>query len=184
MSRTAQWMLVAAIVGTMVGGLVAATRYLGGELAPVSVGAMAPAFTARTVSPPPPPATRTLESYRGKVVLLNLWATWCAPCRREMPSIEALYRDFGPQGLAVVAVSIDDPGAEEAIRAFVEEYGLTFDILYEPTGSIQRAYQTTGVPETFVIDREGRIRKKQIAAHDWNSEANRALIAQLLQEPR
>jgi peroxiredoxin len=173
-------MVVGGIVLMMAAGLFAVTRFLGGELAPVNVGAVAPAFSARTVDPAP--TTRTLEAYRGKVVLLNLWATWCLPCRREMPSIEALYREFGPKGLAVVAVSIDDPGAEEAIREFVTAYGLTFDILYDPTGAITRTYQTTGVPETFVIGRDGKIRKKQIAAHDWSSEANRALIAQLLEE--
>lgn len=180
MSNRRQWILVGAIVAVIAIGLFSATRFLEGELSPVSVGAVAPPFAARTLDASP--VTRTLDDYRGRVILLNLWATWCAPCRREMPSIEALYRDFGPQGLEVVAVSIDQPGAEEAIRDFAREYGLTFDILYDPSGTIQREYQTTGVPETFIIGKDGTIRKKLIAAHDWNSEANRALVARLLAE--
>jgi peroxiredoxin len=116
------------------------------------------------------------------VVLLNIWATWCAPCRVEMPSIERLYRELGPRGLAVVAVSIDDPDTDDAIRDFARELGLTFEILHDAPGAIQRAYQTTGVPETFVIGPDGVIRKKVIGAADWASAANRALFASLLDE--
>jgi peroxiredoxin len=123
---------------------------------------------------------KTLADYKGKVVLLNVWATWCEPCRVEMPSIEKLHREFGPQGLVVLGVSVDDPGAEEAIRDFVKEYGLTFTILHDATQQTKTNYQVTGFPETFVIGREGTIRKKVIGAADWNSEANRSLIRELL----
>ena len=77
---------------------------------------------------------------------------------------------------------MDDPGSEQKIRAFVKEFGLTFQVLYDPTGKITNDYQTTGVPETFVIARDGVIRKKMIGATDWNSPTNRAIIAQLLAE--
>jgi peroxiredoxin len=97
-----------------------------------------------------------------------------------MPSIEKLYHDFGPQGLVVLGVSVDDPGAEDAIRDFVKEYGLTFTILHDPKQVTKTNYQVTGFPETFVIGREGTIRKKVIGAADWSSEANRALIRELL----
>ena len=103
---------------------------------------------------------------------------------RPEASIQALHSDFGPQGLRVVAVSIDVEEAEAAIRGFVRDYGLTFEVLHNPSGDIQRIYQTTGVPETFVLARNGVIRKKVIGAAPWNSEANRALIRQLLAEPR
>jgi peroxiredoxin len=79
-------------------------------------------------------------------------------------------------------VSIDEPGAETKIRDFAREFGLTFQILYDPSGAMENEYQTTGVPETFVIARDGVIRKKVIGASDWNSDGNRALIAQLLAE--
>ncbi len=181
MTTKQQWMLVGAFVLLAGGGLLGATRFLGDELFPVTVGSRAPDFQATTLDIPP--RTKTLKDYRGQVVLLNIWATWCAPCRIEMPSIEALHRALGPRGLKVVAVSIDDPGQDDRIRAFAEELGLTFEILHDGTGRIASRYQTTGVPETFVIGRDGTIRKKVIAATDWSSPDNQALIAQLLAEP-
>jgi cytochrome c-type biogenesis protein len=96
-----------------------------------------------------------------------------------MPSIERLYQELGPRGLAVVAVSIDDAGAEADIRAFVQEYALTFEIWHDPTGRIQQAYQLIGVPQSFVIDRGGVIRKKTFEA-DWSDPANRTFVADLL----
>jgi peroxiredoxin len=178
-TRRAQWVLVGAVI-LLLGGLLGVTTFLGDGYEPLTVGSPAPPFEALTLDAPP--ARRTLADYRGKVVVLNIWATWCGPCRVEMPSIEALHREFAPQGLEVVAVSIDEPGAEEAIREFTKEYGLTFDILYDPTHRIEPAYQTSGVPETFVIGRDGVIRKRVIGATRWDSDAVRALVRQLLAE--
>ena len=178
MTSRQQWIAVGAIVLLLGGALVAATRFLGPELFPVTVGSAAPDFRARSLDVPPRP--RTLADYRGRVVLLNIWATWCEPCEKEMPTIESLHRELGPRGLKVVAVSVDDPGTENLIRSWVRERGLTFEVVHEPSGRIRDAYQTTGVPETFVIGRDGVIRKKVIGAANWNSAANRALIAQLL----
>ena len=146
------------------------------------MGSKAPPFRAATVDSVP--TVHTLDDYKGQVVLLNIWGTFCLPCRDEMPAIEKLHEAMAPQGLKVVAVSMDDPGFQDKIRAFVKEFGLTFQILYDPSGKITNDYQTTGVPETFVIARDGVIRKKVIGASDWNSQSNRALIAQLLAEPR
>lgn len=147
--------------------------------AAVGVGAPAPEVVARRVGPGESGRAARLSEYRGRVVLLNIWATWCDPCRREMPSIERLYQELGPRGLAVVAVSIDDAGAEADIRAFVQEYALTFEIWHDPTGRIQQAYQLIGVPQSFVIDRGGVIRKKTFEA-DWSDPANRTFVADLL----
>jgi peroxiredoxin len=180
MSRRGQWTLVAAIVALLAGGLTALTAFVGDGFEPLRVGSDAPQFTAQTLDATP--ARRTLDDYRGKVVVLNVWATWCGPCRVEMPSIEALHREFGSQGLEVVAVSIDEANAEEAIREFVKEYGLTFDVLYDPTHRIERSYQTSGVPETFVIGRDGVIRKRVIGATRWDAEPVRALVRELLAE--
>jgi peroxiredoxin len=186
MTARQQWAAVLAVVVLLGLGLAAAVHFAGDELFPVTVGSPAPAFSGTVVvdhgAPVNEAAPRTLASYRGQVVLLNVWATWCEPCRVEMPSLEALYRQVGPQGLHVVALSIDDPGAEQAIRSFVKEYGLTFEVLHDAPAAVKVAYQTSGVPETFVIGRDGVIRKKVIGAMDWNSEANRRLIAQLLAE--
>ncbi|HEU4629694.1 MAG TPA: TlpA disulfide reductase family protein [Gemmatimonadaceae bacterium] len=176
-----QWTLVLGVVAVLALALWTATHFLRDELFPVTIGSEAPDFTARTLGTPA--TTKTLDDYRGEVVLLNVWATWCAPCREEMPSIEALHRRYGPRGLKVVAVSIDEPGSEDAIRDFARQFGLSFEILHDASGDIQRIYQTTGVPETFVIGRDGIIRRKQIGATDWSSPANRAVIARLLGVP-
>jgi peroxiredoxin len=175
-----QWALVGAVVLALGGVLSALTYALGDELFPVRVGAEAPAFRARTLEATP--REKTLADYRGQVVLLNIWATWCGPCRVEMPSMQALHEALGPRGLRIVAVSIDDPGAEQGIREFADEYGLTFEILHDPAGEIRRTYQTSGVPETFVLGADGIIRKKVIGAANWNSPANRALVESLLAE--
>lgn len=176
-----QWTLVGMVVLLLGGGLLAATHYLGDELFPVTAGSRAPDFHATTVDGVP--VTKTLADYKGQIVLLNLWATYCVPCRTEMPSIQALHDRYGKRGLKIVAVSVDSPGFEDAIRRFRDQYGLTFEILYDESGAIKTDYQTTGVPETFVIGRDGVIRKKVIAADNWDSPANRALFAQMLGVP-
>lgn len=182
MTARQQW----SVLGVTVAGLgllfLIANHFVGRELSLVTIGSRAPDFRAETVAARPEP--KNFAAYRGSVVLLNIWATWCAPCRVEMPSLETLQGGFGPGGLRIVAVSIDSAGSDSTIRAFVRQYGLTFEILHDPSGRIQDLYQTTGVPETFVIARDGVIRKKVIGADDWASEGNRSLIAQLLREPR
>jgi len=144
----------------------------------VSVGSKAPPIHGVTLDSAK--QEKTLADYKGKVVLLNVWATWCEPCRVEMPSIEKLHREFGPRGLAVVAISVDDPGAEQRVRDFVKELGLTFEVLHDPKQVTTRNYQITGYPETFLIARDGIIRKKLIGASDWSSEGNRTLVRELL----
>ena len=174
-----QWIVVGVVVAAMAAGLFALTRVLGDELFPVTVGEAAPTFEASTLDSTP--VRKTIADYEDQVVLLNIWATWCGPCRVEMPSMQRLHDEFAAEGLKIVAVSIDDAGKEQVIRDFAQEYALTFEILHDPTGGIQQAYQTTGVPETFVIGRDGTIRKKVIGAANWSSDANRALVRSLLE---
>lgn len=178
MTARQQWSVVLGIVALLGVVLYAATRLLGDELFPVAVGMQAPPFEGTTISGTP--RVKTLADYRGKVVLLNVWATWCEPCREEMPSIEKLHREFVSQGLEVVAVSVDDAGQDSTIRAFVKEYGLTFEVLHDAAKATPKRYQVTGYPESFIIGREGTIRRKVFAAADWSSETNRALIRELL----
>ena len=180
MTSGQQWAVVGGIVAVLGGALWFGSVALKDELVGVDVGTAAPMFSGATVAGPVP--AKSLADYKGQVVLLNVWATWCGPCKTEMPSMEALHQAMGPKGLKVVAVSIDNPGMKDEIRKFLAEYKLTFEVLHDSTQAIQQAYQTTGVPETFVIAGDGTIRKKVIAAADWNSEANRALITQLLKE--
>lgn len=169
--------------GLITAGVVAGQRMLGNELSPLGVGNEAPDFRAVTLDPAP--QEKSLAQYRGQVVMINIWATWCLPCRVEMPSIEQLHRAYAPRGLKVIAVSVDDPGTAKQIRDFVKQYGLTFEVLHDPRGQggdVSRLYQTTGYPETVIIGRDGLIRKKLIGASDWNSPANRGLVERLLEE--
>lgn len=173
-----QWLLVAAIVLTLLSALGAGAYVLRDELFPIEVGSTAPSFTARTVDGSN--VVRSLDDYRGKVVVLNIWATWCKPCIVEMPSFERLHREFRNSDLRVVAVSIDDFVGSDSVRKYAQGLGLTFDILLDSTHTIDRVYQVTGYPETFVIARDGTIRKKWIGPADWSSPANVALVRDLL----
>jgi DsbE subfamily thiol:disulfide oxidoreductase len=180
MTRRQQFGVVLFVAMAVVVGYVTLTHYLGNEISPLGSGVSAPNFSANTLDTPP--KKKTLADYKGQVVLLNIWATWCGPCRAEMPSMEQLYKEYGPKGLRVVAVSIDDAGMESGIRQFVNEYGLTFDVLHDPTGLIQQTYETTGVPESMLIGKDGVIRNKTAGATNWNSESIRNIVTRLLAE--
>ncbi len=178
-----QWAVVGAVIAVIGIGLLTAMHFMRGQLFPVDVGAKAPEFRAKVLGQN---TFKTLDNYKGKVVLLNVWATWCEPCQREIPSLEKLYSEYGDKGLNLVAVSIDREASEDSIRAFANRYGVTFEVLHDQADAIGTQYQTTGVPETFVIGPEGTIRRKVVGQIDWDSQGNRALIAQLLglQTPR
>lgn len=165
-----------AIVGVAYGF----TKIVRMEMLPVAAGTVAPDFTAMTIDATPKP--RSLHDYKGQVVLVNIWATWCGPCVIEMPSIQDLYNSYEKRGLKVVAVSVDDASSTENVREFIKSKGFTFDVLQDATGTIQETYETTGVPETLVIGKDGVIRKKMVGAVNWNSSANRALIEGLILE--
>ncbi len=107
-----------------------------------------------------------LSDHKGKVVFLNIWATWCPPCREEMPFMEALYRRLKGRSFEMLAVSIDRDG-EKAVRPFAAKHGLTFPVLLDPDNRTYRLYGLTGVPETFIVDRNGIVVQKIIGPQDW-----------------
>lgn len=184
MTRGHQWLLFAGIV-VAIGGAVGVTQYgLRDEIYPVDVGVKAPNFDAVTLFAH---EKRSLADYKGQVVLVNVWATWCAPCRIEMPSLEALNKEYGPKGLKIIGVNTHDEATDSTVKAFANGYGLTFDILRDMPApgrdSMTAIYKVTGYPESFVIDKSGMIRKKWAAYDDWSSQGNRSLIAQLLGLP-
>lgn len=176
------WAMIAGVV--LVG-----VAWLGRErYKPVITGALAPEFAATTLEGEPV----TLSDYAGKVVLLNIWATWCAPCREEMPSMQRLYESMkgqpGADDFEILAVSIDVPLGQRDVsgnlggdlRAFATEFDLTFPILHDPEGAIRQIYQTTGVPESFVIGKDGLIYKKVAFAQEWDAPDNQELVRRLL----
>jgi len=177
MTDRRQWTVVAGIAAGIILIALGASRT---QMHPLGVGDRAPGFRAVRL---PGGGPVSLADYRGQVILLNIWATWCQPCRVEMPSMERLWHAFQGTDFRVVAVSIDQEDST-VVNAFVKELGLTFDVLHDQSGKIQRIYQTTGVPESFVIDREGIMVKRVIGASAWDAEVNQILIRRLLAEGR
>ena len=142
------------------------------------VGAPAPDFRLLDMNGQPV----ALSDMRGKVVLLNFWATWCFPCRVEMPSMEAIYKDYRSKGLEILAVSVDEQG-QAVTRPFQEEKGLTFPILHDRDYQIGLLYGARSLPMTYAIDRQGIIRQRVFGSREWDSPQARELILEMLHEP-
>lgn len=179
MRMSKQWILVGTIVAGLVIGATALAKF-GPEVQGVGIGSHAPDFKAIDLATGDSVSLR--ERYRGAVTLVNVWATWCLPCRVEMPSMERVYQALAPRGFKIAAVSIDE-GSPQEVQAFGQELGLSFDLLQDRSTAVQEIYQTTGVPESFLLNRDGVIVKRIIGPQDWNSGVNRALIERLLDEP-
>ena len=174
-SSRSQWIAVGVIV-TFLAAAFGVALLLTEDIAQVTTGAEAPDFSAVNLATGD---SVTLGDYDGEVVLLNLWATWCGPCRWEMPSMERLYRKLGPKGLKIVAISIDQVGSDEVL-AFADELGLTFDVLHDRSGRVEVDYQTTGLPETVILDRHGVIVHKAIGPVEWDEPVQQARFHRLL----
>ena len=171
---------IAGVIGVVIVAWIGRENYR-----PVVTGTEAPDFTYASMDG----EEVTLSDFEGeKVILVNVWATWCPPCVVEMPSMQRLYESLKDEDFEILAVSIDAPlGETDAfgreggdLRNFTDEHGLTFQILHDPAGSIQRLYQTTGVPESFVIGKDGVIYKKVAGPTEWDASQNEELIRRLL----
>ncbi len=123
----------------------------------------------------------SLSQYRGKVVILNFWATWCPPCREEMPSMERLYQKYKDQGLVILAVSTDENG-KKVVGQFLQKTPYSFPILLDSDSVAQNAYGVFRFPESFIIDRNGIVVKKIIGGRDWMSESTFKLMDLLLKD--
>jgi peroxiredoxin len=121
-----------------------------------------------------------LADYKGKVVLLNIWATWCPPCVEEMPSMEKLYQELKDESFEILAVSIDVSGAK-AVLPFMKKHKLSFPALTDTKGAIKSLYQVTGVPESIIIDKDGIIVEKVIGPRDWASPGAIRFFRNLIQ---
>ena len=167
-------------------GMVVVAAWLGRDrYTAIIAGSDAPTFSAMTLDGAPV----SLADLDGKVVLLNVWATWCPPCRFEMPSMQRLHEAVDDEDFVVLAVSVDaaEPGEPDVfgrvagdVPAYIEENGYTFTVWHDPPGTIQRTYQTTGVPESFVIGRDGVIYKKVAGPTEWDSPEYEEMIRRLL----
>jgi len=130
----------------------------------LKTGQTAPTFTLPLLQG----GESSLESYRGKFVLVNFWATWCAPCVQEMPSLERLHQVLGPEGLVILGVSTDEDLVQ--LKRFVAEKGVTFPILRDPGGTVaSTSYRTTGYPETFLVSPAGRLEESFVGPARWDT---------------
>ena len=168
---------VAGAIALGVGLLAAGLLRISGTGGPATAGRLAPRFVASTIDSLP--VVRSLDDYAGIPIVLNVWATWCDPCRDEMPSLQTLQQDYRSKGLRVVAVSVDDASQDPLIREFVQEYHLTFDVLHDAKADIMQQYQVRGVPQTFLVSRASRIFATRFGG-DWSSAPYRMLVDSLL----
>lgn len=148
----------------------------GDSVPPVAAGEMAPNFTLKSLSG----KEITLDKLRGKVVILNLWATWCGPCRLEMPSMETLYEEFKGNRNFVLLAASQDTASPATVAAFVKKNGYHFTVLLDPKNLLTTAYGASGVPETFVIDRNGRIVAHHLGAFDWSRPDVKQALEELI----
>lgn len=155
------------------------------QFTPLDTGSSAPDYRALSLAGD----TVSLSSFAGEVVVLNIWATWCPPCVIEMPALQRLHEELSDDGLRVVAVSVDAPPGVVGsfgeiggnVRQFVHDLGLTFTVLHDPSGRIESRYQVSGLPTTYVIDREGRIQRKVLGAREWDEPPLADQIRQLVE---
>jgi peroxiredoxin len=160
------------VLGTAAVGVVLATGfYFATHRGPV----VAPDFAVADLQG----RTVRLSALRGKVVVLNLWTTWCPPCIQEMPSMERLYHAFDGEDLTLLAVSQDEDG-RHAVEPFVEKMRFSFPIFLDPEHQVGDRYEVTGYPETFVIDRNGLVVEHVIGPRDWASPESVAALRTLL----
>lgn len=122
--------------------------------------------------------THDLAKYRGKVVLVNFWATWCEPCRDEMPSIEKLREKFAGHPFEVLAVNVDEP--EQRVRNFLEKMPLNFTVLLDPGKAVTKNWNARILPASFLIGRDGRVRYSVVGELDWSAQANVKIVGSLL----
>jgi len=146
------------------------------RLAPVDHPGPAPRFLSMT----PQGKKMGIDDFKGKLVVLNFWATWCPPCRLEMPSMEKLYQEFKGQGLEVVAINFME--REKAITSFLKENGFSFPVLLDKKGEIARKYGVHGLPVTYLIARNGNLLAKSMGYKDWYKPDIRQLISTLLKD--
>ncbi|MDR0586891.1 MAG: TlpA family protein disulfide reductase [Treponema sp.] len=142
------------------------TAFTGAGLRPERELMALPGFSAPLANVPGATGSTRLEDYRGKVLFLNLWATWCGPCRSEMPSMEKLYRRFRDKGLEILAVNIQEQKAD--VEAFMRRNKLNFPVVLDEDGRIARQYGVTGIPTSYILDRQGRVILRLVGSINWD----------------
>ena len=143
---------------------------------PTAEGTAMPDFSAKMLDG----KTFDVKQERGKVVLLNLWATWCGPCRAEIPELLALYGKHSSKGLEIVGVSLDDASAESSVRDFAKEQKITYPIALDPDGKLANDFRTSVIPTSVLVDRGGKIRWRHIGAIEPNDKELESAITRAI----
>jgi cytochrome c biogenesis protein CcmG/thiol:disulfide interchange protein DsbE len=170
-ARLGRWLVAAAVAAAAIFAFYGSSR----TPPPVTRGSAAPDFTLPRLDGD---GEISLSSQRGRVVLLNFWATWCAPCEQEMPAMQRLHEKLGDAGFDLLAVSVDT--SESDVRAFRDRLGLTFPILLDPEHASSARYQTFRYPESFLIDRKGVVVERYVGPRDWDEPLYLDHIRELL----
>jgi thiol-disulfide isomerase/thioredoxin len=165
---------IVAALGLLLGGKAADAReHLFDAMGMAKVPAKAaPNFTLSTVDG----QQISLDQYRGKVVFLNFWATWCIPCREEMPALEQLHQTYHSQDLTILSIDLKENA--DQVKVFFQKHGLSFPALLDQDGSVFRDYLVAGMPTTYLIGRDGTLLARGVGGRDWK----RAEALQLIQE--
>lgn len=171
MARGTRAIILAAVLGV---GIVVALWTAKQPPPPIEVGTAAPTFVLPTLHE----GQVSLASLRGKVVLVNFWASWCRPCQVEMPAMERLYQKLQPRGFELVAVSVDEKRKD--VEDFSKRLDLTFPILLDPHKRVATIYQTFRYPESFLINRKGTLVEHYVGSRDWDAPAYVSRIERLL----
>lgn len=179
-------LLVSAAFLLVVAGLVAVGWLNRGSAITLEKGELAPPLELPRLEG----GSLSLAELRGQVVMLNIWATWCPPCLREMPSMQKVYEKHRGKGFEIVAVAVDDePGTRQPdgrvvglVSEFVDRLGITFPVVLDPTGNTERLFGTEYLPTTILIDREGRIRAREVGGRFWDQEPFIDMVESLLEE--
>jgi len=136
----------------------------------------APDFTLQT----PHGNYVSLSNFKGKAVLLNFWATWCVPCKKELPSMQKLYEALKLDGVEVVAISIDRD-KKERVHQYIKDYNLTFPVLLDPSQKVRKDYFILGLPTSYLIGADGKLKGFISGAREWDSAASKKLFSTLVQ---
>jgi peroxiredoxin len=122
-----------------------------------------------------------IKQFKGKIILINFWATWCAPCKEEMPSMEILHRQFEEKNFVLLTVSVDYGGVK-SVQEFINKHQYTFPVLLDPKGEIFDLFKVKGIPTTFLVDKKGKMIGKAIGPRDWKSQEVFSLISLLIEK--
>ena len=123
----------------------------------------------------------SLGHYSGKVVLVNFWATWCQPCREELPALQAIWQQYRHQGLVVLGIAADKED-QRIVSDYANRIGIDFPILFDPKGTVRNQYEVIGLPMSYLVGRDGKFSGRVIGFRDWESEGARTLIEDLLED--